>query len=366
MENDNEYLCLLDLLNSVLKDKQPKEPDHAIDWGALLNAAEAHSAANMACYAAERLERVPPDIMKRWREVRDKALMKDVIQRAEFEKLSAALKAHGIRFIPLKGFILKSLYPQSDMRLMSDIDLLIDAENAPAARDIMTSLGYGCEEYGRGVHDVYYKRPVMNVEIHRELFGYEGREFAAVFADPWGSASDSGGLWQMTPDYCFAYTLAHAAKHFEEGGTGIRTIMDLWLYSDSNKDSLDVNRVLSMLDATGSGDICRKMLRLSRVWFGGEAHDQGTLETQRYVFRSGTYGTYENFLNNSIERSGRGKYVLELIFPPFDRMKRHYPELKKAPVLLPFCWLCRLVTKPIVNRKQNIAKVKALKNKPKN
>lgn len=359
---ENEYLCLLDLLNSVLKDKQPEEPDRGIDWGALLNAAEAHSAANMACYAAERLKSVPPDIMKRWREIRDKALMKDVIQHAEFEKISSALKEHGIRFIPLKGFILKALYPQSDMRLMSDIDLLIDEENAPAARGIMTSLGYECEEYGRGVHDIYYKRPVMNVEIHHELFGYEGREFAAVFSDPWVSASESGGLWQMMPDYCFAYILAHAAKHFEEGGTGIRTIMDLWLYYNSNKDLLDADHVLSMLDAMGSGDICRRMLRLSQVWFGGEAHDRGTLETERYIFGSGAYGTYENFLNNTIERSGRGKYVRELIFPPFGRMKRQYPVLKKAPILLPFCWLYRFVTKPIVNRKQNIAKIKALRN----
>ena len=63
---------------------------------------------------------------------------------------------------------------------------------------------------------------------------------------------------------------------------------------------------------------------------------------------------------NKMERSGRKAYVFRLIFPTFEHMKRQYPVLKKAPVLLPFCWLLRLVTKPFINRKANAQKLKML------
>ena len=64
---------------------------------------------------------------------------------------------------------------------MSDIDIVIDPENAKKAGEVMLSLGYKADSLETGVHDVYHKKPVTSIEIHRELFGDEGQEFAPIF-----------------------------------------------------------------------------------------------------------------------------------------------------------------------------------------
>lgn len=353
-----EYLIAL--LNSQLSRRAPPEPPAGIDPAQIMRLAEQHSVAGMAYYAAEQLKApMPAELSAKWAQIRDKALVKDITQLSELEAISAALEQAGVRFLPLKGSIIKGLYPQSDMRTMSDIDMLIDEENAAGVRDIMSGLGYSCEHFGYDVHDVYYKPPVMNVEVHRALFGEEGQEFQAAFSDPWKLCTHDGMRYAFTPDAFFAYVLAHAIKHLEEGGTGIRTVMDLWVCENSDM-GIDPQAALKLLEPSGKDGYARRLLALSEVWFGGKPHTEDTRDLEQYILDSGTYGTFENYSALRIEKSGKTGYVLRLLFPTFTHMKQHYPVLKKAPFLLPLCWLFRLFTKPFINRRQNADKLRMI------
>lgn len=356
-----EYLIAL--LSSQLSGSTPPEPPEGCDMAQILQLAEQHSTAGMAYYAVEQLSSpISPELSAKWSQIRDKALVKDITQLAGLEEISSAFGSAGVRFLPLKGSIIKGLYPQSDMRTMSDIDMLIDEENAAKARDIMSGLGYSCEHFGYDVHDIYYKPPVMNVEIHRALFGEEGQEFQAVFSDPWKLCTHDGMKYQFTPDAFFAYVLAHAIKHLEEGGTGIRTVMDLWVCVNSGM-GIDPQAALDILEPSGKSGYAAQLLELSEVWFGGKPHSESTRNLEQYILSSGTYGTFENFSALRIEKSGKAGYALKLLFPTFTHMKQHYPVLKKAPFLLPFCWLFRLVTKPFINRRQNVEKLRMIMKK---
>ncbi|MGN1339463.1 MAG: nucleotidyltransferase family protein [Oscillospiraceae bacterium] len=359
---EQEYL--IGLLRGLLYGQQAKELPEGCGFERVFGLAQKHSVAGMAYYAVETLKAPPAgELAKQWRQVRDMALVKDITQLAELESISAAFSAGGVRFLPLKGCIIKHLYPQSDMRTMSDIDMLIDPENAEKARDIMAGLGYSCEHFGYDVHDVYHKPPVMSVEVHRELFGEEGQEFQCVFPDPWSLCGIKDGLrYDFGADAFFAYVLAHAVKHLEEGGTGIRTVMDLWVCVHSGV-GIDCGRALDILEPSGKSGAARRLVELSEVWFGDGRHTEQTRELERYIFGSGTYGTVENSAANRIRKSGRGGYLVRLVFPTFAHMKQHYPVLKRAPVLLPVCWLARLVTKPFVNRRQNAEKMKMIMRK---
>ncbi len=361
MSNADTYAYLIRLLGSLLCGAEPPRPPEGCSASELMHLAQRHSVAGMAYYAAEKLPISEP-VASPWRQIRDKALVKDITQQMELESLCAALSGAGIRFLPLKGCVIKGLYPQSDMRTMSDIDILIDERNTAAARGVMEGLGYSCEHFGYDIHDIYYKPPVMNVEIHRSLFGEDGREFGAVFSDPWSMCTHDGMHYSFRPDEFFAYILAHAVKHLEEGGTGIRTIMDLWvcLHSDMK---ISAERSFELLEPSGRADIARTMADLAEVWFGEKAHSGETLRLEKYIFGSGTYGTVENSALNRIERSGKMGYFMRLIFPTFTHMKEHYPVLNRAPVLLPACWFARLVTKPFVNRRSNMEKLRVLMKK---
>lgn len=364
MSENAEFTYLLSLLRGLLRQEPAQELPEGCSFPGVLRLAELHSVAGMAYYAVEGLKVQPQgECAVEWRQIRDKALVKDLTQEMELEIIGGALSDAGIRYLPLKGSVIKLLYPQRDMRTMSDIDMLIDEENAARCRDILKGLGYTCEHFGYDIHDVYYKPPVMNVEIHRALFGEEGQEFQQVFNDAWRLCENDGRFrYKFSDDAFFAYVLAHAIKHLEEGGTGIRTVMDLWVCLNSDMN-IDRERALELLEPSGKREQAALLVELSEVWFGEGRHSEATRKLEEYILGSGTYGTVENFAVNGIERSGRVGYALRLIFPTFTHMKQHYPVLKKAPVLLPGCWLVRLVTKPFMNRRQNAEKLRMIMKK---
>lgn len=351
---------LLALLRSVLNNEKPPELPEGISFEEVFRVAKAHSVANTAFYAVERLEKKPAEtLMSEWEQLRDMAVVKDINQLTELELISGVLSEKNIRHIPLKGSVLKELYPQSDMRTMADIDMLVDETNAADVRDIMRGLGYECEHFGYDIHDIYYKKPIMNVEIHRALFGEEGRQFGEVFASPFSLCERSDDMRAVfSDDYFLAYVIAHALKHYEEGGTGIRSFMDIAVYLRAKP--VNTERVCEILEPSGCAETARDFIRLSRIWFEGEKGGEKYVKMAEYVLSGGTYGTIQNSVGNKVKSGGRAKYLFRLVFPTFWHMKQHYPILKKAPVLLPFCWLVRLVTKPFINREQNAAKLRAL------
>ena len=61
---------------------------------------------------------------------------------AEREQVFKEMDAAGIWHLPLKGSVLKSLYPKPWMRQMSDNDILFDPEYQSEVKDIMVKRGY--------------------------------------------------------------------------------------------------------------------------------------------------------------------------------------------------------------------------------
>ncbi len=361
--NTEKYL--ISLLKSTINNEAAPPLPEDMDCTALLKLAKHHSVANTAYYALEQLGSLSPELREEWSQLRDREIMRDIHQQTEYDILCEAFAQEKIRFLPLKGILIKSLYPQSDFRTMSDIDLLIDEANAEKVKDVMLSLGYEVDSVEFGVHDVYHKKPVVSIEVHRELFGDEGQEFAPLFSDPWNKCEKrSDTLYEFTPQYFFAYLLAHGIKHYQQGGTGIRTFMDIEIYRRHFGQQLDMDKLYDMFEKAGQRKLCEDFIRLSELWFGA-AEDDGTLDNiSRYIISGGTYGTFENQVQYELQSKSKGQYIMSKLFPNFQHMKQQYPVLKKAPILLPVMWLVRLVTKPFINRKENAEKLKALsKNK---
>ena len=103
-------------------------------------------------------------------QAKSKAIRKIVLFDTERSSVLAELENAGIWHMPLKGCVLKEYYPQIGMRQMSDNDILFNEARANDVRAIMESLGFVTEHFGTGVHDSYFKPPVCNFEMHRELF----------------------------------------------------------------------------------------------------------------------------------------------------------------------------------------------------
>ena len=76
-------------------------------------------------------KRYEPDliknIMNKWKELSDKALRKEIMLDDMRERLFAYLEEKHIWYMPLKGVIIKELYPAPGLRQMADNDILFES-----------------------------------------------------------------------------------------------------------------------------------------------------------------------------------------------------------------------------------------------
>ncbi|MDE5569188.1 MAG: nucleotidyltransferase family protein [Ruminococcus sp.] len=360
---------VIHLVKCALKNEQPKEKPENLSWDKIFSLANKHMIANMIWYSVNKLTVPDSELWKKWTELKNMAIVKDITQRNEYKKIIAAFDNEQIRCMPVKGIFLKKLYPKSDFRTMSDIDILIDTKNADKAENIMLALGYTCESKGKSYCDKYFKVPVMNIEIHRQLFSdISANHFCQYYKDVFIKAEKINGFelaYKMTDEEFYIYTLAHFYKHYSNGGNGIRSVMDVYVMNNSIYEKLDKKSLNCKLKKLQLLDFRNEMTDLSEMWFGNGKETPELKKISEYIIGSGTYGTMLNNVNNQIKKKGRAGYFIYCAFPPLSHMKKLYPALNKAPFLLLILWVWRLVSALIT--KQNIVsfKVKAIFQKNK-
>ena len=274
-----------------------------------------------------------------------KAVRKMAIMDSEQIQIINRFEEAGIWYMPLKGAVLKSLYPAFGMRQMSDRDILVDPARMADVRQIMEGLGFTTEEFGEHHHDCYVKPPVSNFEMHHHLFeGMQGKKITDYYANVTSRLlKDEGNAfgWHFSPEDFYLHMVVHEYKHHSGSGTGLRSLLDTYVYLKNTP--LNMDYVAAETEKLGIAGFERENRILAQHLFSGvtlTAAEQRML--QRFV-GSGTYGSEEHFAENQLAAKGRKGYFLSRLTLPYSVMQEHYPVLKKLPVLYPFCWAHRLV-----------------------
>lgn len=293
-------------------------------------------------------------------EARGKAIRKVAAMDIERNALFSRFDSAGIWYVPLKGCVLKSMYPSFGMREMSDNDILIDALCANEVRSIMESMGFTTVEFESSIHDVYHKEPVCNFELHKKLFdvGY-GHLFVDYYDDVEKHLiPDDGGMGRHFRDEDFyVYLLAHEYRHFANGGTGLRSILDTYIFLNKKGDLLDWSYVRAELSKLGLLEFERSNRNLAMHLFNGEELSESDEEMLTYIAESGAYGTIAHEVANGIKRCGVTGYLLNRAFPSYDEMLLKYPLLQHMPALLPVCWAARIGRALMCKRRAVFSKI---------
>lgn len=255
----------------------------------------------------------------------------------ELEQICQTLEEAKIPFIPLKGSVIRQYYPEPWMRTSCDIDVLVHEEELDRAVALFEEKGYKSDP--KSSHDVsLYSAGGIHIELHYETVE-EGRAADAntILSKIWKKVvpQSIGSVHMMLTDEMFYfYHIAHMAKHFEEGGCGIRPFLDLWIlehrveHDDTSRNTLlEQGRLLTFANAGR---------QLSAVWFDEAKHDEMTEQMQSYILFGGVYGTLDNRVAvQQNKRGGKIRYALSRIFIPYDTIKFHYPILVKHRWLTP-------------------------------
>lgn len=237
-EEKEQYLrtgyYLIELIRAALTDTEPGPMPEGVTPKGLYQMAKKHS---VDCIAYSGAVKIPgegiDDFKEKWNQRSMQCAMQGIVQLAERSKLYKAFSDAGIRILPLKGCLIKEMYPRQEYRQMADLDILIDDKNAAAVKKIMEDLGYeSTGEFGTWNHDEYLKKPWCNVEIHRDMLPQKIQN-AKKYKDIWERTYEEepgSGIYKLIWDDFYIYMLEHFAKHFREGGSGIRSIMDIYVF----------------------------------------------------------------------------------------------------------------------------------------
>lgn len=285
----------------------------------------------------------------------------------EYENLCAAFEKQAIPFLPLKGSVIRRYYPEAWMRTSCDIDILLQRADLDSAISyLIDHHNYVVKE--RATHDVSLLSPAgITLELHFDLVE-EGRAQNAidVLNAVWEKVAlreNSKFCYEMQEDYFYFYHIAHMAKHFENGGCGIRPFIDLWILDNVAKvDRLSCDKLLQKGDLLKFANVSRK---LSEIWLECKEPDERSLQMQDYLMHGGVYGSTDNRVAfQQRKRGGRIGYLLSRIFVPYAKLKRYYPILENHKWLMPAMQIRRwfMLLKPEVARmaKSEIAINKAL------
>ena len=297
-----------------------------------------------------------------------KAVRKMAIMDAEQVQILNRFEEAGIWYLPLKGAVLKTLYPSYGMREMSDRDILVDPARMADVRTIMEGLGFTTEEYGKHHHDCYIKPPVSNFEMHHHLFGgMQGKKINDYYADVKSRLlKDEGNAfgWHFSPEDFYVHMTVHEYKHHVSGGTGLRSLLDTYVYL-KNVD-LDMAYVTAEAEKLGIASFERENRELAQALFGGEDLTRTKQNLLHRFVRSGTYGSQEFTAENQLAEKGRWRYFLSRLTLPYPVMLEIFPILRKVPVLYPVVWVYRLTAAVVLrggNVKQQVTSLLTWKEK---
>lgn len=340
-----EYLA--ELVKAQLENRSPLPLPKKITVEELLKISDNNHMDYLLLSALIRAEGVTEEEKKLVRGKIKYSVIRTLTQIMELKQIEKRFEEDHIKNQPMKGARMKYIYPAPEMREMSDIDILVDAESMERANEILLEMGYSLK-YSIKHHDVYYKPPFMVVELHRSMYDKTVDSNQYKYFSGFTKSILRDGM-QYTYDFTiedfYVYMMAHMAKHFYAMGCGIRNLVDVYIYLDKYGEKMNRAYVDMELEKCGIRQFTEHMEKLAMIWLNGESSNQFYEDLFTYMMNSGIYGKDENGIWNKFsdeKMKNREVSSRELrkwyYFPPVSYMAEYYPWLEDHPYLLPIAW----------------------------
>ncbi len=303
-----------------------------------------------AYHAIQNAASAPAEIKEKIERLYYSTVSQQMQQEYFASKLLQELQQKSIPHMPLKGLLLRPLYPSPDLRLSCDIDFLYPIEHRQAVDGILSEMGFSCTK--KWVHHDIYTMGHVTIEPHFALTD-PNSVASTYYQGIWDRlVSVDGSAYRFTDEDFYIFMLYHMSKHFREGGVGVRAILDVFLYLDKhpNLNRVYIEEELQKLRIQKFGT---SVVHLAHTWFGNEPATPDMDLLGDFVLNGGAYGsarsgaqihhTKQTKKGKVSPRRAKRSYLCAKLFPPFAVMRCQYPSLSRLPFLLPFYYVIRWV-----------------------
>lgn len=361
IEDTKQPNAISDLLYLAACAVNNKVPNNSrvdnMDLDLVYNLASFHSIVSLVAFSLEQVIELP----HKYDQDKKKAIRKLALFDIERIKLFAKFNQEKIWYMPLKGIILKDYYPKSGMREMADNDILCDSTRMDDVKLIMEGLGYTCEQFG-WTHDVY-SQAFLSFEFHRTLFHemeYEQfYKYYKTIKDRLIRCGDSFE-YRFKPEDFYVYIIAHEYKHYISGGTGLRSLLDTYVFLKRYEEKLDWDYLHQELKALSLCEFEKMNRTLSEKIFSGETLNDEEKRLFMYYLSSGVHGSEEHIWRNNLcqelsgddSKNAKRKYLRYRLFHQGESLKERYPFVYRHKILIPGLYVYRFVKAVITKPKE--------------
>lgn len=357
---------LLHLLDAAAHDRAPDASvAEGADWAAVFELARAHRLdalmLDVVCALPTPLR--PDDaLLGVWQQLAMETIFAQAGLVDQLHALLFAFEAGGVRAVVMKGVALKALYPQPDLRTMSDADLLVSEADFEAALRILSEQGFRDAGEEPGVR-MFQGQDGLHVELHARLFDQKAQGFLsrldeqALFPVTCArrEAVYGGEAWVFPPERHALFMLCHMAKHMLVTGFGLRQAMDFSLFAEKTPN-VDWAWFREQAEALGLLNFAGAMCTLGARYFSlpeaacpCQSDNAAADALLQDLLDAGVFGKTSRERERSAavvyrafdEADGDRGRVRRALFPSAGSLKAPYLYAQRHPALLPFAWAHR-------------------------
>ncbi len=354
-----DYGYLVHLIYCAVHGTQPQEKPEGVSFKNVFEIGKLHEVSNIAFLSVDKLKNKPEgELYDEWKVYYYFSVRRNARQKAVYETVINALHSEGIRTLEAQGTITKTLYPSPELRMMSDIDLIIDMDNLEKAMGIMQGLGYSTSQKQPVEFDAHKGQEL--IEFHTQFFTeymFNRRErYAGALDEPFSHSVPKGSAdalsFKLSDTYYYLYSIIHIIAHFEVAGCGIRRILDLYYLKKAFQDKTDSDFINKVIDENNLRDSYDKLFALEGEWFENIKSSLDLSETVSDIINGCNHGSAELFLRNNIRKDEKDgvhfvklRHLLNIFFPKKDYICLEYPVCREKNYPLIICWIYRLFSK---------------------
>lgn len=386
-KNASRYIVYL--IKVTLNQMELKEMPVNCSWETIWDLVEKnYIGALIGNYIQKYKKIVPTEIRNAGEKAYNETLYRQICFDIERENVQKNLEDQKLAYLMLKGINISQYYPQAGTRWMSDNDILCEyiqkddnggyrtkgetneeiqywkEKSHDAIQRAMENSGFSLKDKGAS-HDSYVKHPVVKFEMHHQLFLQSFDETKSqYYQNPWKKAipdKQRPYLYHYSKEDEYIYFIAHAYKHFSRSGTGIRTLIDIYV-ALKNNTSMDWNYISAQLQILKLEDF--EILLRNTAIHAFSTDGQMTTEewnTAFYMIGSGIYGTSLNRIKHCLEetelegKDSRNKvwcYMKGRLWLDECMIKEYFPFFYRHRILRPVMPLYRILKGILIHPKR--------------
>ncbi len=359
---NNESKYLFSTMAAILNDRKPMSSLNRVNWGTIFRLSNFHKIANILYYAILGSdENMSKDVRKGFYIAFNEALLShDRVSRVQ-SALFWKMDSEGIGLVVFRGADFNELYPFKEMGLADSLEVyVLDAEKTKVD-ELMKELDFTPSPIKSGDCIVYSRNPKCEIRVFfgNPFYDHGMKRYYNDTFSNLGLIENYKNIRGFDINNYYIFMISMIANNYALKNVRIRQLLDLWVFHKIHREDFDWDYITLELDRLHIGEMGRRFLELSFIWFDGtvpqNSEDIDVYDTmENYILSRGDIGFRESCdlfplvkeLNKLIleeqERIEKENYR-KFLYPDKEYMQRLYPRLASNALGLRIAYFLRRI-----------------------